>query len=377
MVKNYRLEVDPTTGEVLSSLRNFFAELLAKGAVDALLIPQELSTGKNVVQTLVRDPEGLKNINPLAFVLPVNSARLISKLTDQNPSEKLGVVLRACEIRAMVELIKLKQINNENLLIIGVDCFGTFSVMDYAKLADENKNDTIELLKKIRAEKTTEIDGYNIRPICTICDHPIPENADILIGIIGVEPTQELLIQAMTERGVEALTELNLTEIEEPQKRIEAISAYLERASTKRSEVIAQTLEGINSIPGLLSALSTCIKCYNCRDACPICYCKECVFDTPTLNPAPPQYMAKAKKKGVIRMPMDTLLYHITRMNHMIISCVGCGQCESACPNDIPVARIFIALGKDVQKLFDYIPGINLDEELPLASFKEEELASC
>jgi formate dehydrogenase subunit beta len=58
----------------------------------------------------------------------------------------------------------------------------------------------------------------------------------------------------------------------------------------------------------------------------------------------------------------------------MISSCVGCGQCESACSNDIPVAKIFTVLGDKIQDIFEYVPGRSLDEELPLATFKEDEL---
>ena len=73
-------------------------------------------------------------------------------------------------------------------------------------------------------------------------------------------------------------------------------------------------------------------------------------------------------------MPNDTLLFHLTRLNHMVVACVGCGLCTEACPNNIPVADIFRLVGAQVQKLFDYVPGRSLDEELPLTTFKEEEL---
>jgi formate dehydrogenase subunit beta len=153
-----------------------------------------------------------------------------------------------------------------------------------------------------------------------------------------------------------------------------AVEAYIKQNTDRRDEVIKGILEEIDSVPKLLSTLATCIKCYNCREACPICYCKECIFDTQAFNPSPNQFINKAEKKGIIKIPTDMLLYHITRMNHMISSCVGCGQCESACSNDIPVAKIFTVLGDKIQDIFEYVPGRSLDEELPLATFKEDEL---
>jgi formate dehydrogenase subunit beta len=73
-------------------------------------------------------------------------------------------------------------------------------------------------------------------------------------------------------------------------------------------------------------------------------------------------------------MPTDTLLFHLTRLNHMVISCVACGQCTSACPNNISIAKIFKSIGSKVQGVFEYKPGENPDEEIPQAVFKEDEL---
>ena len=75
-------------------------------------------------------------------------------------------------------------------------------------------------------------------------------------------------------------------------------------------------------------------------------------------------------------MPTDTLIFHLTRLNHMSTSCVGCGMCTSACPNDIPVATAFRAVGYKTQAIFDYVAGRSLEEEVPLATFREDELTA-
>ena len=54
--------------------------------------------------------------------------------------------------------------------------------------------------------------------------------------------------------------------------------------------------------------------------------------------------------------------------------CVGCGVCESACPNDVPVASLFNSLGGKLQEMFEYVPGEDPMVDPPVASFKEEEL---
>jgi len=72
----------------------------------------------------------------------------------------------------------------------------------------------------------------------------------------------------------------------------------------------------------------------------------------------------------------DTLLFHMTRLNHMGLSCVGCGMCTSACPSHIPVGTVFSAVGEQVQTVFEYHPGRDVSESLPLVTFQENEWAT-
>jgi formate dehydrogenase subunit beta len=85
------------------------------------------------------------------------------------------------------------------------------------------------------------------------------------------------------------------------------------------------------------------------------------------------QYLNWARRKGAYRLPADTMLFHLTRLNHMVLSCVGCGMCTSHCPADLPVGRVFRTTGQQVQAAFDYEPGRSADEPLPLVTFREDE----
>ena len=73
-------------------------------------------------------------------------------------------------------------------------------------------------------------------------------------------------------------------------------------------------------------------------------------------------------------MHSDTLIFHLTRMSHMATSCVSCGMCDSACPNKLPVSTIFGLIGKELQEMFSYVPGRDLEEDPPVSAFKEDEL---
>lgn len=81
-------------------------------------------------------------------------------------------------------------------------------------------------------------------------------------------------------------------------------------------------------------------------------------------------------RKGGFRLPPDTVLYQLGRLNHMSFSCVGCGLCTEVCPAGIPVSAIFMRTGEETAKLFDYLPGRNVDEPVPVTVYKEEELST-
>jgi len=370
MAKSATLPI--TDGQIRKTVTAFLQDLLNKKVVEAILVPVAHPAGNNVVQTLITDPEYLEQADVFAPVFPVVSARIVSAMTRLSPAnKKTAVVMRPCEMRALIELVKLKQAQLDNLILIGIDCPGAYSVEDYQQFAAESTSD--DFVKAISQRQ----EDPKLRAGCQICQYPAPLTADLVIGIFGVDLNKGLLLKADSEKGEQVLEELGLTvetASELDKQREAAVDKLLAEIKEKREKFFEQTKQEVGGVENLATVFAPCIKCHNCRTVCPVCYCRECFFDSPTFEMEADKYLGQAGKRGVIRMPTDTLLFHLTRMTHMGASCVGCGACEEACPSGIPLLKIFQLIGDSVQKLFEYTPGRSLEDDLPPTAFKEDEL---
>jgi formate dehydrogenase subunit beta len=367
-------KIDVKAQDILGSLRGFFEDLLELDEIKAILVPQHLPAKNMVMPTLVTQPDHLNGVDPLAPAFPMNTAKIVSKLTRKPSGAKIVAVLRPCEIRAFFELVKLKQGSPDGVVLVGIDCLGAFPNKDYARFIEQHGNDsTSKFCKNALSGKDEAIGGVDLATACKACDHPVATGADISIGLYGIDSDNQLLIQSQTEAGTHLLNQLELSKIDEPASRKDAVAAVVARRIAYRDEMFAKTHDATDSLEKMAAYFASCINCYNCRVACPVCYCKECVFVTDVFNHDPSQYLRWASRKGIIKMPTDTLFYHITRLAHMSTACVGCGQCSNACPNDIPVMELFRTVADGTQQAFEYEAGKSLEQEPPLSTFREDE----
>jgi len=372
MSKGYRIE--GKEGGAEAALREFLGKILEREEIRAVFTPLRLPFNGAVMPTLVADPERLDAADPLSPAYPLSGARLLSRLTRQDAGGRLAAVLRPCEIRAFVELIKLKQASRDGLVLIGLDCAGALSNDDFRKEAAVDEAGDLTRRFREAAFSGEETDtGFEPAPACRVCEHVTPDGADVAIGLYGVPVDGGVWIEARTEAGMALLEGMGLTEAEEPEGRTKAVKRRIEKAVRERDAMFERTREATNGVAKLASYLASCVNCYNCRVACPVCYCRECVFGTDVFEHEPRQYMNWADRKGAVKIPTDTVFFHLTRMAHMTASCVGCGQCSNACPNDIPVMELFRTVAHRVQKSFEYEPGRDVEEAPPLAVFREDE----
>jgi ferredoxin len=99
--------------------------------------------------------------------------------------------------------------------------------------------------------------------------------------------------------------------------------------------------------------LARCLKCYGCRNACPLCICPECKL-------AVPMWV----QTGVV--PPDPLSFHLIRAFHLVDKCVDCGSCEDACPAGLPLRKLHQHLLKMLEERLGYVPGMDADRQSPL-----------
>jgi ferredoxin len=96
-----------------------------------------------------------------------------------------------------------------------------------------------------------------------------------------------------------------------------------------------------------------CIKCYGCRTVCPQCFCETCILEDDLWVEA-----------GTLAPPFPS--YHLIRAYHTVAKCVGCMECEKACPADIPLTVLYTLLRQDAEEMFGYVPGRSVDDPPPL-----------
>ncbi|MBI5599707.1 MAG: 4Fe-4S dicluster domain-containing protein [Deltaproteobacteria bacterium] len=107
---------------------------------------------------------------------------------------------------------------------------------------------------------------------------------------------------------------------------------------------------------------SRCIKCYACRQVCSLCYCERCITEKNM-----PQWIETSAH------PRGNLSWNLTRAMHLVGRCTFCGECERACPVNIPLNVINQKMCLVVKDAFNYRSGYDPNEHPPMIVFSPDD----
>ena len=357
---------------------------LESKAVDAVLV---ISKGKDLYDakpTLVKNAAELANTAGSLHCGTLLLPKLVKKYLEGAENMKLGVTVKGCDAMAFYELAKRKQINLDNVVMIGVNCGGSVSPVLARRMITEKYGVDPDMVHKEEIDKgqfiieyegghkgisvdELEEAGYGRRSNCRRCKLKIPRQADLACGnwgVIGDKAGKATFVEVCSEKGANLMTgaiKQGILETAPANPKGLEIRAKVEGAMLKlgdkwRKHDFEALGEGKDRLKKIMAETARCIKCYGCIDVCPICYCVECTTKNPSMVPPG-------------ELPVS-FMFHLIRYAHIADSCVNCGQCEEVCPAEIPNALFMHAQQVELEKMFGHVPGVNM--ELPLLAFAEE-----
>jgi len=169
-----------------------------------------------------------------------------------------------------------------------------------------------------------------IEPRCKACEAHVPRRADFTVG--------EADLAASAGRAPSAAA-----------GRYAELESFLARPRAERMAYWK-------------AELARCMKCYACRQACPLCYCERCIVD----KDRPACIDTSATLKG-------NFAWHIARAFHLAGRCVGCDQCTRACPAGINLRLLNLAMARAAEGHFGFRAGSDPQADAVIGTYALED----
>ena len=242
---------------------------------------------------------------------------------------KTLVFLKPCDTYSFNQLIKENRVDREKAYIIGIGCKGKLDVekikaqgvkgiLNIRGAEYDGPADTLTA-ETLYGEKTVPYKDAMLER-CHVCkgkDHMVYD---------------ELLGESTDTKDADRFAEVEKIEAMSPEEKF----AYFQ------------------------SELSKCIRCNACRNVCPACSCRKCVFDSTKFDSAQKANVDSFEEK----------MFHIIRAFHVAGRCTDCGECSRVCPQGIPLHLFTRKFIKDIDEFYgEYQAGADAESKGPLTSF--------
>jgi formate dehydrogenase subunit beta len=322
-----------THGDPLGTVRRVIHTIWRQTKLDGLLLPVSDLQGAGVQSIVLEDAAQVNRFNPFRPLMTTNAARLLPRLLTQRPHDRLGAVLRPCELRAFNAIIakgpdELRELAQRNLLTISIDCLGTYPASDYQWRADRKGSAESLSGDAIQFARQGGIMTYRYRSACQVCSTPEAREADLNIGVLGLPVRQHILVSARDERIAGLLELKNIVDAAPGPDTLLQRERMLSKITDRNDHTRQRVWSGLADvlpvdIQALITHFEQCGDCQMCMDVCPIC-----ASDYP-------------QKAGDGRYAYKDIL-------SWIVSCSGCGMCDQNCPSHQPLSTIFSYLRENL-----------------------------
>jgi formate dehydrogenase (coenzyme F420) beta subunit len=310
----------------IEKIKAICTDLLAKGEVEKVI---GFAGGSIPMATRPIAVTSEADVEKLVFnaFCGLNLANYVSKNNLPKNGAKIAVVAKGCDARNLVTHMVENQVPREKVFIIGVPCTGMVDKRMIAQRFEEEitqctqDGDTLTVTSDLQQEVIAKKEV--LRHNCQYCTHRNPPVYDVMAD----DPVEEQIL-------------------DQPFPDVDQIASM---DPETRWDHFAELTKN-------------CIRCYACRNACPLCYCPTCFVDESS-----PQWVGKGQDTT------DITTFHFLRAFHCAGRCTDCGACVEACPMGINVRDFTRKLNKDALDLFGWEAGMDLDRRPPLDVYSPDD----